>query len=252
MSSRDNKKKKKNFNRPTPELLIQGGLSYKYTKGGEFTTVLGREHVGEYHIRKDGKIYTGAVQPITDRDDSIQLLSYYKNHNNYNYDKLSEFVTPVKDQSDPIPYEYQVRDADGLYELGWDTRYFVQKRGIGTYAVEIDSSQRESYGSPDGIDSRIYDFVSIRWTLTGTFKAIEAANKKNVFIASQTLPDLPFIIRNYTQYAKATTQTEFSSLDSQLRKKDQFMSGKKVRIQQTFDRKTGQIITARDFEDENL
>mgnify|MGYP003655639707 CR=1 FL=1 len=248
MSSTINRAKKSNYSRPTPEILIQAGMSYKYTKGEEFTTVLGREYIGEYHLRKDGKFYTGPTQPIDGRDDSVQLLSYYRDHNNFDYDRLQEFVTPVKDQSDPIPYEWQVRTADGLYELGYDTRYFVQKRGLGTYAIEIDLTQRDSFGSPDGIDSRIYDVVDIRWQLTGTLSALEAANKDSVNIASRTIPDLPFIIRNYTQYAKATEQALFSSLDSQLRKKDQKMIGNKVKIKQTFDPETGKIIKARDFD----
>tara|TARA_R110000803_G_scaffold95148_4_gene162920 strand:+ start:331 stop:1089 length:759 start_codon:yes stop_codon:yes gene_type:complete len=248
MSSRDNKKKRSNYNRPTPEINIDENLSYRYTKGKEFTTVLGREHIGEYHLRKDGKFYTGAKQSITGIDNSIQLLNYYKDSSNFIYDRISQFVTPVKDHSDPIPYEYQVREADGLYELGYDTRYFIQKRGKGTYAMEIDLPQRDSFGSPDGIDSRIYDYVDVRWQLTGTFEAIEAANKTSVNIASQVLLDLPFVIRNYTQYARATSQTIFSSLDSQLRKKDQFMNRKKVSIKQTFDRETGKIIQARNFD----
>ena len=248
MSSTINRAKKSNYNRPTPEMLIQDSMSYKYTKGKEFTTVFGREHIGEYHIRKDGKIYTGPIQPIDGTDNDIQLLSYYDSYNNFDYDKLQRFVTPLKDHSDPIPYQWQVRKSDGMHELGYDTRYFVQKRGPGTYAIEIDLSQKDSFGSKDGIDSRIYDIVDVRWQLTGTLKAIETENKKNVNLASIIIPDLPFIIQNYTQYAKVTQQTVFSSLDSQLRKKDQIMGGGKVRIMQTFDRETGLIIKARKFD----
>ena len=247
MSSTINRKPKANYSRPTPELLIPEGMSYRYTKGGEFTTRLGREYIGEYHLRKDGKLYTGPVQPLDGQDNSIQLLDYYKDHANFDYDRLQEFVTPIKDQSDPIPYEYQVRVADGLYDLGWDTRYFVQKRGEGTYATEINLTQRDEFGSPDGIDSRIYDLVSIRWMLTGTLVAIEAENKASVNVASQILPDLPFIIRNYTQYAIPTNQSIFGSLDADLRKKDKKMKGNRVKIRQTYDRETGAIIKARKF-----
>ena len=36
--SKRNKKKGRGFKRPTPEQIIRNEQSYKYTKGGEFTT----------------------------------------------------------------------------------------------------------------------------------------------------------------------------------------------------------------------
>ncbi len=238
--SQTNARKKQSYSRPTPEQLIVDGQSYKYTKGQEYTTIDGREYIGEYHLRRDGKAYTGPT-PTTNTN-TIQLLPYYSSNNNYTYDRLLRFNYPIKDHTLPIPYEYAVRDEDGVYAQGFDTRHFVQKIGIGTYAIEINAQQRERYGSRLGIDNAIYKVVDIQWQLTGTLQAIESANKERVNIASQTLPDLPFTIRNYTQYARATNQTQFNSLDSLLAKDRKLLNGAKPMFRQTYDRVTGRII----------
>jgi hypothetical protein len=243
-STRDNlRATNRQYSRPTPEQIVPDGLSYKYTQGGEFTTMRGEEYIGEYHIRKDGKTYTGPRKITEGRDDSEQLLPYYEFANNFAYDRLNNFVSPVKDQADPVPYEYVVREEEGVYEDGYDTRSFVQKRGKGTYPMEIDQLQRDRFGSRDGIDARIYNVVDIRWQLTGTLEAIERVNKERVSRGSLIIPDLPLLIRNYTQYARPTKQTQFNSLDADLRTKDKLIKGKNVPIRQTIDRETGLIIT---------
>lgn len=241
--SQTNAQKKENYSRPTPEQLVVDSESYKYTKGQEYTAIDGREYIGEYHFRRDGKAYTGPI-PATDTK-TIQLLPYYSSNNNYAYDRLLEFNYPIKDHTPPIPYEYVVRDEDGVYAQGFDTRHFVQKIGLGTYAIEINSQQRDRYGSRLGIDSAIYRVVDVQWQLTGTLQAIEAINKERVNIASQTLPDLPFTIRNYTQYARVTNQTQFNSLDSLLANNRKMLNGAKPSFRETYDRETGRIIPPR-------
>lgn len=241
--SQTNAQKKHNYSRPTPEQLVVDSESYKYTKGQEYTAIDGREYIGEYHFKRDGKAYTGPT-PATDTK-TIQLLPYYSSNNNYVYDRLLEFNYPIKDHTPPIPYEYVVRDEDGVYAQGFDTRHFVQKIGLGTYAIEINSQQRDRYGSRLGIDSAIYRVVDVQWQLTGTLQAIEAVNKERVNVASQTLPDLPFTIRNYTQYARVTNQTQFNSLDSLLANNRKIINGAKPSFRETYDRETGRIIPPR-------
>ena len=246
---KNRQKSQEQFNRPTPEILVKDTLSYKYTQGKEFTTINGEEYIGEYHIRKDGKYYTGPTPPTQGVDNSQQLLQYYENYNNFEYDKLKSFASPVKSHTDPVQYEYTLgNDPENAYRLGYDTRYFVQRIGIGTYAIEIDQAQRDRFGSSTGIDSGIYRLADVHWQLTGTLEFIERTNKDRINQASQLIPDLPFIIRNYAQYARITNQSVFSSMDSQLRTKDKFMSGRKVTFKQTVDRNTGLIIPPKPFE----
>tara|TARA_R110000822_G_scaffold197202_2_gene335123 strand:+ start:3128 stop:3883 length:756 start_codon:yes stop_codon:yes gene_type:complete len=238
--SKRNKKKVKRFNRPTDE-RIRDDQSYKYTKGGDFTTRLGEEYIGEYHLRSDGKTYTGPTKPQGRIDNSIQLLPFYNSMDNFVYDKLHKFHTPIKDHTEPIPYTYNVRPSDGMYDLGFDTRYFVQRRGLGNYAIEINSTQRDRFGSDLGIDSNIYDYVDVLWQLTGTIEFIEATNKKRVNIASTTIPDITSLISNYIQFAIATNQTEFGDPESLLTR-NKLTSGNKPTLKKTFDRQSGKII----------
>ena len=244
--SKRNKKKGRGFKRPTPEQIIRNEQSYKYTKGGEFTTRLGEAYIGEYHLRSDGKVYTGPIKPQGSIDDSTQLLPFYTANNNFVYDRLHKFSTPIKDHTEPIPHTYNIRPSDGIYELGFDTRYFVQRRGLGNYAIEINSSQRDKFGRRLGIDSNIYDYADVLWQLTGTIESIKRTNKERINIASQTIPDLPTIITNYIQFAIPTTQTEFGNPEA-LMTKNKLTSGNKPSLKKTFDRQSGKIIPPESF-----
>lgn len=207
---------KNRYSRPMPEQPTDNDKSYLYTFGGEYTTIRGDEWIGEYHIRKGGLVYTGAVQSKEERDDALMLLPYYESNNNFTYDRLLNFRTPLKDHNQPVPWEFVIREEEGQYEQGFTVRYFVQKIGPGNYAIEIDQAQRDEYSSPEGIDNRLYKLVDLPWRLTGTFDAVEKANKEAVTKASLIIPDLPFVIRNYTQYARATKQTEFGMMDAHM------------------------------------
>jgi|TARA_R110001592_G_scaffold74606_2_gene226572 hypothetical protein len=241
LGSKKNRKKPSAFNRPTPEQQFKASQIHKYTKGGEFTTTNGEEYIGEYHLRKDGKIYTGPVQNTNNRDTSIQLLPFYDDNDNFVYDKIHKFVTPLKDHTEPTPYTYKVRPAEGVYELGFDTRHFVQRRGLGNFAVEIDSNQRNRFGSEFGIDPNIYDVVDIMWQLTGTIEYIEAVNKDRIYKASFTVADIQSLITNYTQFAVPTKQTEFGNPKA-LMTRSLLTAGNKLTRKITFDQKTGKII----------
>lgn len=245
MSSKRNRKKRKSPNRPTPGRILRDELNYRYTKGGEFTTITGQDYVGEYHIKaSDGLPYTGPTENIQGQsiDKAIKLLPHYKNNNNFVYDRLSKFYTPLKDYIEPTPYQYEPIIEAGVYELGFDTRYFVQKIGKGSYAIEISAEQRELYGVEDGIDHNIYRLGEVQWQLVGTIEAVEKINKERVNIAAQTIPDLPFVIQNYTQFIRPTQQTEFGNPDALLAKNRKFLDGPKTPIRKTYDPDTNTII----------
>lgn len=239
--SKKNRKKNKGFNRPTPEQQFKKSQTHKYTKGGEFTTRNGENYIGEYHLRRDGKIYTGPVKESKGIDKSIQLLPFYDDNDNFVYDRLHKFVTPLKDHTEPIPYTYRVRPAEGMYEQGFDTRYFVQRRGLGNFAIEINADQRNRFGSTFGIDPNIYDVVDVMWQLTGTLEYIEATNKDRVRQASFVVADIQSLISNYTQFAIPTEQTEFGNPEA-LMTRSLLTAGNKLIRKKTFDPKTGRII----------
>ena len=213
---------------------------YLYTKGKEYTDLDGKEYVGEYHIRKDGKVFTGPVELDQENNNAIQLLEYYGNQDVFTYDKRQRFYTPIKDHAQPIPYQYVVRPEDGDYRVGFSMRYFVQKFNNTGYAIEIDRAQRDAYGSTLGIDSNLYNVVDLQWRLTGTLEAIEEENKNNVMQANMRMSGLALAISNYTQYAQPTNSSNFPNIDSLL--VNPKLNNNNVPIKKTFNPETGNII----------
>lgn len=217
-----------------------GSNDYQYTKGREFTTEDGEEYVGEYHVLKNGTAFTGPVEDTNNLLSQKRLYPYYRNDDHFTYDKLFNFNTPQKSNVQPIPFLYKPREAEGAYLKGYDLRFFVQRRNANTFAIEISGQQYNQIGRGGGIDGSIYAYVAVPWQLTGTLDYIETTNKRNINIASQQLPALPYAISSYTQYANPTTQTVFNSQDSQYVQPR--YKNNAVPIKQTYDRITGKII----------
>ena len=214
--------------------------TYLYTKGGEYTDRDGIEYEGEYHIKKDGRAYTGPIPLDQEKNKAIQLLQYYASIDAFNYDKLNKFSTPIKDHRQPTPYQYVIPPGDTAYRVGFSVRYFVQKTNNTSYPIEIDKPQRDLYGSPIGIDNDIYKLVELQWRLTGGLDLIQEENEKNVMTASSVMPDLPSTISSFTQYAQPTNQTTTPNIDSLLVQPK--FSNNSVPIKKTFNRTTGEII----------
>ena len=218
---------------------VAGANDYLYTKGKEFTTEAGEEYIGEYIIRRGGRIFTGPVSSATGTSNR-PLYPYYSNRDQFIYDRIFEYSSPVKQYVQPIPYFYTPRESEGVYDAGFDVRFFVQRHTADTYAIEIDGDQFDRIGRECGIDSAIYASVALQWRLTGTLAAIEELNKRNTNIASAQLPGLPFAINSYTQFARPTLQTVFNNEDSTYIRPA--YKNNKIPIKQTFDRATGRIL----------
>ena len=198
---------------------------YLYTKGKEYTAQDGVEYIGEYYIGQDGNTYQGSTasamsNPLKNLMSKTEaerlLLPYYEKHDPFVYDKLLDknLKNSLKPFTTPTHIEYEVQADLGVYKIGYDTRFFMQKRGTNTWAVEVNSSAFERIGTPDGPDPGLYAWTSIQWQLVGTFDFIEKANKKAVTLGSQDVPGIPYMIRNYTQGASITKQksTNYSEL----------------------------------------
>lgn len=217
-----------------------GANDYLYTKGKEYTTETGEEYIGEYHIIRSGQAFTGPTATTTSGISKRPLYSYYNNMDHFIYDRLFEYKPLAKQYVQPIPYFYTPRESEGVYDAGFDLRFFVQRHNADTYAIEIDGDQFDRVGREGGIDSAIYASVALQWRLTGTLQAIEELNKRNTNIASVQLPGLPYVILSYTQFARPTLQTVFNSEDSLFVRPA--YKNNKVPIKQTFDRTTGRIL----------
>lgn len=240
INQQPNKSFKRGFGQRTQFSQNTQHNTYLYTKGKEYTDGNGNEYVGEYHITKNGRVFTGPIPLDQEKNKAIQLYDYYESQDVFIYDRQHKFYTPVKDHAKPVPYQFVVRPEDGDYTVGYAMRYFVQKFNNSGYAIEIDKNQRQSYGTPLGIDSNLYQVADVQWQLTGTLKSIEENNKKEVQKSSTKLLGLGLAVSNFTQYAQPTNNTITPNIDSLL--VNPKLSSNSVPLKQTYDRDTGNII----------
>lgn len=170
---------------------------YLYTKGGEFS-LDGAGYIGEYH-KNNGIPYTG---PIPSKQAKL-LRRLYGNPDHYTYDQLFDFKTPASLLGEPTPYVYSPKET--AYAVGFDTRYFAEKRNdASSYAIEIDQQQYRNIGRVGGIDEGLYLTTTVNWKLTGTFSSIEQHNKLEIFMASKIVPSVVFSIKNFIEFGRVT------------------------------------------------
>jgi hypothetical protein len=159
----------------------------------------GENYIGEYHYN-NGVPMTG---PSYQKQQSQVLRRYYTNSDHYVYERLKNFNLKESNSVQPIPYLY--KPTTGAYAIGYDTRYFVEKINDHlSYALEIDQRQFGKIGSLGGIDSSLYHYVSIIWTLTGKRDSIITANEKALLDASAIVPSIQYGVRNYLEFAQIT------------------------------------------------
>jgi len=199
-------------------------LTHLYTKGGEFS-LDGEEYVGEYHIEGIAA-FTGPA-PLNAGDDVNQtgdpdiinpkliivapkntesrkrLRRIYLEKYQYDYERIKSFDIAVLGFVDPVPYIYEPTDA--AYEVGQDSRYFVQKRGDdSSYAIEINNSQWELLGLFGGIDDGLYSFASITWRLVGSYDVLAQQNELALYKAQKVVPSILYSVKSFTEFARFT------------------------------------------------
>ena len=231
---------KRGFGQRTQFSQNENYNTYLYAKMGEYTDTNGVDYEGEYHISKDGRVFTGPIPLDQEKSKATQLMKYYASPDVFTYDKLNGFFSPIRDHSQPIPHQYVIEPGGVDYRVGFSIRYFVQKYNNTSYPIEIDKTQREAYGSVDGIDDSLYNLIDLQWMLVGTLELIEKENRKSIAQASLTMPDISLAVSNLTQYAQPTTQTEFANTDSLL--VNPKLSNNNIPVKKTFNRETGEII----------
>jgi hypothetical protein len=127
----------------------------------------------------------------------------YNNSDHYRYDELFNFNTTPSRSIEPTPHIYSPKET--AYAVGFDTRYFAEKRNNAlSYAVEINQQQFTTAGKVGGIDNGLYSLVSVNWKLTGTLGAIEKHNQLEIFMASKVVPSIVFAIKNFTEFSRIT------------------------------------------------
>jgi hypothetical protein len=198
--------------------------THLYTKGGEYS-LDGVEYIGEYYL-EEGIARTGPKPPVDTQETNEvgdpellnpkvrlftqktsewgrELRRLYPNNSQYQYEKLKDFYVKVREFVEPRPYIYEPKES--AYNVGYDERFFVQKRGDeSSYAIEVDISQWELIGYPKGIDDGLYAYVSVIWRLSGAYDYIAQQNELALFRAQKEVPSILYSVRNFTEYARFT------------------------------------------------
>ena len=197
--------------------------THLYTKGREYS-IDGVEYIGEYYLQ-DEQAYTGP-QPLKLEENlnkrdfdiinnsnkvildpksatiGIPLIKYYSDQNNYIYDRYSKYALQ-HNYTNPKQITYKPKDS--AYEVGEDTRYFIQKVGNpDNFVIEIDNYQWERIGSINGIDNGLYMSISVLWKLIGTYSYIAEYNESVLRRAQKQVPNILYAIRSFTEHAKIT------------------------------------------------
>lgn len=140
-------------------------LTGQYTSGNELILSDGTNYVGGYHIQPNGKYFTEfsptskSVELFEKRFDWTEDVKVYNRINNVTNSNYLQ----------PIPYLVSPSLED--YQDGYVYRFFVQKRNNPRVTIiEIDSDQYNKINSKNqpGINSVIWNFISIKWKLNGS------------------------------------------------------------------------------------
>lgn len=180
--------------------------TYLYTKGGEFS-LNGENYIGEYH-QLGANYRTGPIPDVQ----SLSLTRYYSNKDLYDYDRARNFKQRIR--VEPDQFVFYPKQSD--YESGFAKRYFVERSGaFEGYPIEIDKTQKITYGKEGGIDEAAYSLVTLEWKLTGYERSIYRNgevyiigiyehNLKEVVVNSRIIPNLMTAIKSYTEFARVT------------------------------------------------
>ena len=172
-----------------------------YTAGKEYMTLDGKEYRGEYHTYKNGQVWSGG----TYNSKSVELREYietisggpaatgiYFNLTGTTFDKhiLPEYFYPT-----PTAKDYQKANF---------SRYFCAKINDNATITEIDkdSFQKKNAENKVGIDTRVFKFVELKWSIAGTKQAVERANKDAIKKATETIPTINEFLGDLTEYYK--------------------------------------------------
>jgi hypothetical protein len=87
--------------------------------------------------------------------------------------------------------------SEGDYEVGYITRYFVQRIADESIIFEInDRTYSSCFNNP------FFKTVNLDWKISGDASEIKEANKKSLKLASETLPTIELYLPYLLQYSK--------------------------------------------------
>ena len=180
-----------------PEDIIVGNST-----GGDlmFADTL-KEYVGEYHVYKNGAVYSDAeYNPQT----SKQLMPLIRSLDNpicQTYLKISKKLFSA--YRPPTQY-FKILDP-AEYEAGKTERYIIQKINEPRKIFEVDDETFKSWNvlNQPGINGFIYRRAMVPWTIVGNTNTVREQNTNAILEAEETIVGLgTYLLTNPLEYVR--------------------------------------------------
>lgn len=175
------------------------------TEGGEWMFTDNTEYIGQYHTYTTGEVFSETtfvdgksriLIPYVD----VQLINQQNNigidvAKNFEYDGIKNLT--IKKSITPNPTQIQPTDKDT--KRGWMERYFAKKVND-DIILELTKDDFDNIGTPNGLDSILWEKFKLRWRITGPIDEILETNQQTIQIKSQDYPQLSNIVTDFTEF----------------------------------------------------
>lgn len=172
-----------------PALANPAELVILSTQGGEFMYAdTLQEYVGDYHVYKNGAVYSDAEYNVKTSKELIKYIAALSNPICQTYLTISRKL--FANYQPPVAVFRIMRPED--YEVGFVDRYIIQKINEPHKIWEVDIEQFKSLNrfNLPGLNERIYRRDYIRWRITGAPDYVRDWNSKAVLELEQTIPQV--------------------------------------------------------------
>jgi len=180
-----------------PEDIVVGNST-----GGDlmFADTL-KEYVGEYHVYKNGAVYSDAEYNPQTSKQLMPLIRPLENPICQTYLKLSKKLFSAYR---PPTQHFKILDA-AEYEAGQTERFIIQKinepRKI--YEVDFDTFKSWNVLNQPGINGFIYRRINIPWTIVGNVDTVRRQNQNAILAAEETVPGIgTFLLTNPLEFVR--------------------------------------------------
>jgi hypothetical protein len=175
------------------------------TEGGEWMFTDNVEYIGQYHTYTTGEVFSEA----TFVDGKSRILIPYvdvqsiNQQNEIGIDTAKNFeydnIKTLNVKKSIIPNPNQIQPTDKDIKRGWMERYFAKKVND-DIILELTKDDYSKVGTPNGLDSILWEKFSLRWRITGPIDEILQTNQQTIQIKSQDYPLLSTLITDFTEF----------------------------------------------------
>lgn len=177
------------------------------TKGGEWMFTDNTEYIGQYHTYTTGEVFSEA----TFVEGKSRILIPYVNvqsinqqngigidvAKNFEYDGIKNLTI----NKSAVPNPSQINPTSDDIKRGWMERYFAKKVND-DIILELSKDDYGKVGTPNGLDSVLWEKFTLRWKITGDISDIITTNQKTIQIKSQDYIGIQTLILDYTEFSQ--------------------------------------------------